>query len=388
MTAPVMNRRPCGWPEHPEGAHVCEYPDHISADWFSDYQVAKYVPLAEALTHRWDVDAHTAAYSNPEIPRRLATDKALAIGVRMVLFIADVDGPDHVGTDEWFAAEELKLERMLADHPGAFIYRGNGGYRTLYRLPEPVILRTRQDAAAWSATYLAWRKYILDRYDIVLDPSMQDWTRIYRLPYVCRDGVDQNHDAWGDPTNIGVWNPEITVNTEASPETPTGPIDLGDLRSTLKEILKKKQRNARLFSTHKKESKRADAPRQARHAQLLRDLLDGNCLALPSSGVKEDGTGRYDALRDVAGIIAFSTGAPWGDALREIFRPSIGAMALRDHCDEAWITEYLDKTEDAYKRALMKRATLDEDKRHAREAEKKVADDWVASVQARMGVRR
>ncbi|RYE75461.1 MAG: hypothetical protein EOO74_09995, partial [Myxococcales bacterium] len=60
-----------------------------------------YVDAVDAFTGDHATDAHTAAYSVPEVPHRLtleglgAPELAAAGGWRMVLFLVDVDGPGH-----------------------------------------------------------------------------------------------------------------------------------------------------------------------------------------------------------------------------------------------------------------------------------------------------
>lgn len=57
----------------------------------------KYFPLDIILTRAWTSDAHTTAYSVERYPYRLSRDAVeFDGGVIMTLFIADVDGPDHL----------------------------------------------------------------------------------------------------------------------------------------------------------------------------------------------------------------------------------------------------------------------------------------------------
>jgi hypothetical protein len=80
-----------------------------------------------SLTRAWTTDAHTTAYSVQTHPYRLSRD-AIQFdgGVVMVLFVADVDGPDHTAPDEWWLAELVKLDALRREFPGAFIYRTRG----------------------------------------------------------------------------------------------------------------------------------------------------------------------------------------------------------------------------------------------------------------------
>ncbi|HZU83892.1 MAG TPA: hypothetical protein VE987_13285, partial [Polyangiaceae bacterium] len=82
---------------------VNAYPKHVG-----DEAAVQYVPLAAALAEPCATDAHFAAYSRPDIARRLATNlvrdaahaEALAAGVPMVLAVFDVDDPDTHGTKQ------------------------------------------------------------------------------------------------------------------------------------------------------------------------------------------------------------------------------------------------------------------------------------------------
>jgi P4 family phage/plasmid primase-like protien len=200
MTAPVLllpvlaDKRAKGWPESPLG------------------RPALYMPPAEVFGRRYSTDAHCAAYSVPDRPRRLATPEALVQlapqgGVPMVLTVFDLDAPSHQVTGRWLDEQLPKFEFLQEQHPGLFTYRTRGGYRLVWRLDQPVVLRDRVDASRWRYRYLRWCCYLARRFDLVADPSCADWTRLYRLPHATREsgGQPEQLPIWGDPGELGAW---------------------------------------------------------------------------------------------------------------------------------------------------------------------------------------
>lgn len=185
------------------------WPDHERGD------PAEYVTTREAFSRRFTSDAHFAAYSVPEIARRLNVralphPDVLADGVRMALLVFDVDNADaHAGTideapDAWWTAQRDRLCALLANHPGAFVYRTRGGYRCVYAAPR-IVLRTDEDAAAWKRLYVGSVRYLAERYAIEADAACADWTRLYRLPFVRRDGTCEERETLGDASSLGAW---------------------------------------------------------------------------------------------------------------------------------------------------------------------------------------
>ena len=178
-----------------------------------------YVELVDALTREYKTDAHTTAYSVPHIERRLRDDALpkLTDGVPMRLFLADVDCPEAhkaaggssglAAGEEWWLAEIDKVKELAVEHSAPFVFRTRGGYRILYRLPEPFVIKTAADGERWTQTYLRWIAYLGRRFGIVADPGCKDWQRLYRLPHATRDdgGKPENRETIGDPSAIGAW---------------------------------------------------------------------------------------------------------------------------------------------------------------------------------------
>jgi hypothetical protein len=117
---------------------TCPLPLIPSAQTYSSPKEAdkartvEYFPPDAILTRAWTTDAHTTAYSVPSHPYRLSREAvAFDGGVVMVLFIADVDGPEHLASDDWWLGELGQLDALRQAFPAAFIYRTRGGYRVL-----------------------------------------------------------------------------------------------------------------------------------------------------------------------------------------------------------------------------------------------------------------
>jgi hypothetical protein len=181
-----------------------------------------HVLLDEALTRTWPTSARTMMYGLPSHPHRLLQDEIATYandhgGVPMQLIVLDVDD-DVAHRDglcrarpDWIAAERVKLSRLLADRPGGYVYFTPRGYRALWRLAEPFVLRSERDARTWAASYLAIGDELRERYGIALDPSGSRWTQPYILPRATREGrsTPERPDTIGDPQAIGAWELRI-----------------------------------------------------------------------------------------------------------------------------------------------------------------------------------
>ena len=205
--APVLrDQKIRSWPKFPNGGS------------------AEYTTLPVALTREYVTDAHVGAYAAPSLPRRLGTEallkpearEVLPDGVAMVLAVFDVDCPDaHRGdphaADAWWLDETEKITALLAAHPAGFVYRTRGGYRLVYRLPGPVVLRNGIDAEGWSIRYCGWIAYLERSFEIRADAACKDWTRLYRLPHATRDlgGRPERRETRGDTGSIGCWEPTL-----------------------------------------------------------------------------------------------------------------------------------------------------------------------------------
>lgn len=214
VRVPVLQQQDVrSWPVHADGGR------------------AQYLPLADALARSFPSDAHFAAYSHPEIERRLSRGAILspeergaddevrdlpAQAVSMVLFVADLDcAAAHKGdaavVGPWWEVQRPRVLALLRRHPGGFAYRTRRGYRLVYLLPEPVVLNGPEDADGWSLRYVAYAAYLEREFGIVADLACKDWSRLYRLPHATREpwGPPERLEIIGDSRSIGTWVCEI-----------------------------------------------------------------------------------------------------------------------------------------------------------------------------------
>ena len=192
--------------------YVAGWPKNLEVD----ARAAVVAPASAVLTYRFPYDAHFVAYT-ADVPRRLTgcllhpvnEARVTEANPRMVLAVFDVDAPDHVSSDFWWAEETVKIASLTSAHPGAFTYRTRGGYRVVFRLPKPLEMRTQTDVNRWTASYQSWCKYLARRFEIQADTACADWTRFYRAPHATRDGVPQKLETIGDPNELGAWSPVL-----------------------------------------------------------------------------------------------------------------------------------------------------------------------------------
>jgi hypothetical protein len=195
IALPIVSRFARAWPEHAEQpcpicsrkGKACDGPGN-----------AEYMPIADAFARVYDDDAHVAAYSVPSIEYRLSLHASTRIdgGVPMVALFVDVEPEGHAPrTEAWDNAEQPKIERAIAD--GWYAYETRGGYRLVRPLAKQFIIDGPHAAQVWSASYLAALDDVRSKYGIDGDRTCADWPRLYRLPFVVRDGVQQHPDVAG-----------------------------------------------------------------------------------------------------------------------------------------------------------------------------------------------
>lgn len=219
LLVPVMDRYAKAWPAHaeqpcpictPKGKR-CTGPD--TAEPFT---------LERAFSEHFDDDPHFTAYATVN-DHRLDHGAIGLVPITMQLFVVDVEPAGHAPrTPEWDADQQPRIARAISD--GAFFYSTRGGYRLVWTIA-PFPIATPHDAARWKASYLAALDDVRERYEIVGDPNCKDWTRLYRLPFVVRDGVPQLPEV-SDGT-IGAWSLRVVEPTAATTTT-VAPINLDD----------------------------------------------------------------------------------------------------------------------------------------------------------------
>ena len=146
---------------------------------------------AEAWTREYDTDAHCVAYAVPGAPLHLRVNKsALPAFVRegagplLYWAIVDVDNPGHARWTNPSVATISGIQAQVRDAglDGAGVYLTRSGYRLVWRLATPVPVGTRAEAG------LSRLLDHLERVGLSPDRHCADWTHLYRMPRVVRDG--------------------------------------------------------------------------------------------------------------------------------------------------------------------------------------------------------
>jgi hypothetical protein len=188
---------------------------HKAFPTYPNAQRIHYVEHTEALSRAYRSDAHFAAYSYPDVPHRLSYDVLNGKhNPAMVLAVFDVDDREKhegVARESWMTAERGKIDRLIGDYPGLFVYQTTGGYRVVGALEKPLEIESRSYADQWTALYISWCNFLERCYEIKAD-HVKDWTRLFRLPRVLRDGKPTDGFLLGDPANLGIWQPELIAD--------------------------------------------------------------------------------------------------------------------------------------------------------------------------------
>jgi hypothetical protein len=135
-----------------------------------------------------------------------------------------VDDPEAHRTKAPASSEWRATIAPVLRLAGLASYETRGGYRVLAELADPVELTSVEDARLWTATYRGWCAQLEQSFGLRLDPACADWTRLYRLPNVVRDGAEQRApvvgsipkvDAYAIPA-AAVTAPTFTVSVEGA----------------------------------------------------------------------------------------------------------------------------------------------------------------------------
>lgn len=158
-----------------------------------------HAPLADALAASYNTDAHFVTYSVPgadTIPRinktALRSIRDAGMDVVCQYIVIDYDNPNHGPWTpdtlrEFMAHFELKCDDLMAQWRA--LYTTKHGARIIYELSEALPcdeaeLRISGLIARYRARAIA-----------LAETECKDWTRLFRLPNVNRDG-EQQSDAW------------------------------------------------------------------------------------------------------------------------------------------------------------------------------------------------
>jgi hypothetical protein len=131
--------------------------------------------------------------------------------IEIGLFVVDLDAPKKEATPEWRAETSRRVEQAFAELSYGFFYETQHGARVIWRLAEPFVVQSTDDAASWSRFYLERLAHIERRSGLVGDPTCHDMARIFRLPHATRDpGIGPEQRATlGDPHCIAAISVEI-----------------------------------------------------------------------------------------------------------------------------------------------------------------------------------
>lgn len=155
-----------------------------------------------AMNDAHSTDAHFVCYGlasgavHPRINKTCAAH-IVAAGDRVVLpFMAiDIDNPGHKRWDG--IAGVIDLLDLLSAYGAhwwpasdwSFFYSTRAGARLVYTLKEPLSPDEWEQGARGLIA-----EFKRENFDV--DPACRDWTRLFRLPDVMRDGVQQGDEPW------------------------------------------------------------------------------------------------------------------------------------------------------------------------------------------------
>jgi hypothetical protein len=135
--------------------------------------------IDEALKTKWDSDAHFVTYES-DGPRYRKTISYIQ-PVLTQLLVFDYDNQEH---REWEDDDQVEawmgVVNKVVDNYYA-IYTTRSGGRIILRLANPI--NVRQAEILHKQIVSKWAEAGLE-----VDPNCSDWTRLFRLPFVVRDG--------------------------------------------------------------------------------------------------------------------------------------------------------------------------------------------------------
>ena len=148
------------------------------------------VNFREALEKIYSTDAHVwpgqlPGDSGPRLKKSALESMPPEFAAEVLLTAVFLDVDYHAG-------EKIPPLDLSLFPPGAGYYRTRAGYRVIYELAEPLA------PDVFEAHYRGLLASLASLPG--LDTSVKDWTRIFRLPFVTRDGEPQNHGAVVLPT--------------------------------------------------------------------------------------------------------------------------------------------------------------------------------------------
>lgn len=185
-----------------EGAHsLVERAHPQTGETIPPVTSMEVVPLEEAMTRQWDFDAHFTLYQVEEetkFPRILKAGAQWLAAQGAILscsFLAvDIDNNPHVPWyDVGYAQQQALLEKIVEVPLDTllkfrWLYFSSKGARLVYQLDRPVDIDRAEDHLRWLTDQ--WIRAGFSSNDPWQVDRLCDWTRLFRLPSVTRDGKE------------------------------------------------------------------------------------------------------------------------------------------------------------------------------------------------------
>ena len=205
----------------PKMSRVTVFPDLYVRGYSGDGEVAPHpvITIEDALTTHYSTGAMFVPYylvgdepleDCPRIKKDgIETLTAAGLQVCCDMIVVDVDPPKGADPITW-RAEQKRLVSQFAD--GTFGgYDSRSGYHLLFPLREPV------SPGGYEKLWLQLAAWLKER-GVEADPATKDWTHLYRLPNVTRDGEQIRGEwdlatAWFDPSRL----PHVAVQQKPAP---------------------------------------------------------------------------------------------------------------------------------------------------------------------------
>lgn len=198
--------------------------------------------INDALATVFRTDAHFAPYYVADrdgnvLPMRmdklptpaaplgpLAVLRANGFDVLCTGIVLDVDAPTHIKQARMVESWSREILTRLPDTEPAGFYFTRGGFRLLWAYEHPVSAEHHENAV------MQYLRRVKD-YGIDADPKCKDWTRLFRLPNVCREDGKRPNVTYSESRSISI-PPRRPVTPPAVITDSTGKVRASPKRET------------------------------------------------------------------------------------------------------------------------------------------------------------
>lgn len=168
--------------------------------------------IATVMNRQFSTDAHYVQYSSP-VPWRLRNDALGDVVATMGAIVLDIDCPSahregQAVPKKWRTGVRARVCRLLGDIPGGYYHETRGGARLVYASHS--VIACAGDAQTWRRYYATVVCHVQRVYGIEADIACADWTRMFRCPRANREGVVQQHIAFGDADVTSEFTAKLT----------------------------------------------------------------------------------------------------------------------------------------------------------------------------------